>query len=68
MYLTLGTVYPRFRLLWPYKANHSVSYGEGKLMAAMQMYRDALVQMYPWNATALLFTSTDAFKYGIAQL
>lgn len=37
-------------------------------MAAMQMYRDALVQMYPWNATALLFTSTDAFKYGIAQL
>lgn len=34
----------------------------------MQMYRDAVYALYPWTGSAILFNSTNAFKYGIAQL
>lgn len=34
----------------------------------MKEYVKILIELYPWTATPLIFTSADAFSTGIAQL
>lgn len=39
-----------------------------KPLEALLQYATALVEMYPWTATALLWNAEDAFGLGVAQL
>lgn len=36
--------------------------------SALWTYYTALMEMYPWTSTPLLFTAGDAFQYGVALL
>ncbi|WOO85112.1 uncharacterized protein LOC62_06G008609 [Vanrija pseudolonga] len=39
-----------------------------KYLPGMKEYVKILIELYPWSATPLIFTSADAFSTGIAQL
>ncbi|KAL1407267.1 hypothetical protein Q8F55_006685 [Vanrija albida] len=39
-----------------------------KYLQAMKDYVKIIVELYPWSASPLIFTSADAFSTGIAQL
>lgn len=48
--------------------SHPPSFDSGDYFSALCRYYTALVELYPWTSTPLLFTYHEACEYGIAQL
>lgn len=40
----------------------------GNPIEAAREYAKLVLELYPWTATPLFFTNTEAFAFGIAQL
>lgn len=41
---------------------------DGKASDALLLYLDALFQLLPWHASPMVFSGTQAYELGVAQL